>query len=107
MGQYHCSFSKALLKAAIAALVFGAAKAASGQTDPVTLRWDANLEGDIAGYRLYYGTDPQAYTATIDVGNAITATVSDLREGIVYFFVVTAYNTAGFESLFSNPVAYV
>jgi hypothetical protein len=99
-------FGKALCKARIATLVLSAIAAASGQGAPVTLVWDANLERDIAGYRLYYGIAPHAYTERIDVGNAVTATVSNLPEGIVYFFAVTAYNTAGVESLFSNGVAY-
>ena len=77
---------------------------ASGQSAPVTLVWNRNVGRDIAGYRLYYGTAPHTFTERIDVGNAVTATVSDLSGGTVYFFAVTAYNTAGAESLFSNGV---
>lgn len=106
MGRYHCCLIKALRKAVIAALVLGAMQATSGQSAPVTLMWNPNRERDIAGYRLYYGTDPCAYTDMIDVGNTVTATVSNLPKGIVHFFAVTAYNTAGFESLYSDGVAY-
>src|SRR6266446_3101858 len=106
MGQYHCCLSKALLTVGIAALILGAVDGASGQTVPVTLRWDANFERDIAVYRLYYGKNPRVYRERIDVGNAIMATVSDLRGGTAYFFAVTAYNTIGVESLFSNQATY-
>jgi|ERR1044071_9943497 hypothetical protein len=101
----HC-FVKALLKVGIAALVLCAIQAASGQGVPVTLVWDANLERDVTGYRLYYGTAPHAYTERIDVGDVVTATVSNLTGGVVYFFAVTAYNRFGVESMFSNAVAY-
>ena len=104
MNHYHYFLRKALFSAWITALVLSAAQAATAQS--VTLMWDANLEGDIAGYRLHYGIGPRNYTQEIDVGNSITATVSNLTEGSVYFFALTAYNTAGLESLFSNAVVY-
>ena len=36
-------------------------------TQNVTVIWDANGEPDIAGYRLFYGTQSRAYTNQIDV----------------------------------------
>jgi hypothetical protein len=71
----------------------------------VTLTWDANAEPDIAGYRVYYGTVSGSYTDIIDVGTSTTGTVSNLPEAQT-FFVVTAYNSAGAESLPSNEVSY-
>ena len=106
MEEYYCCLIKALRKAAIAVLVLGAIQTTSGQSASVTLMWNPNREGDIAGYRLYYGSDPRVYTNTIDVGNTVTATVSNVPEGIVHYFAVTAYNTAGFESLYSDGVSY-
>jgi Fibronectin type III domain len=72
----------------------------------VTLAWDANVEPDIGGYKLHYGTSSGAYTQTIDVGNIATATVPNLPVGTTYFFVVTAYNLDGVESLPSNEACY-
>jgi hypothetical protein len=40
--------------------------AAAGQA---TLRWDANTEPELAGYKLYYGTAPGAYGTPVSVGN--------------------------------------
>ena len=112
--NFHYLSSKVLLTG-IAALVLCTVQATSAQSATVTLRWDANPEPDIAGYRLYYGTASHTYTQAIDVGNSTTATVSNLPAGVIYF-ALTAYNTtcwggvwagcSDFESPFSNEVAY-
>ena len=72
----------------------------------VTLAWDPNSEPDLAGYRLYHGLQTGQYDHIIDVGNVTTKTVTDLEAGLTYYFVVTAYNTAGLESDPSNEVSY-
>jgi hypothetical protein len=70
----------------------------------VTLAWNAVT--DVAGYRLHYGTASGNYAQSQDVGNTTTATVSSLTPGVTYFFVVTALNTAGLESLPTNEVSF-
>jgi hypothetical protein len=72
----------------------------------VTLEWDPNSEPDLAGYKFYYGTSSENYTNVIDVGNQVTYTVTGLKPGETYYFAVTAYNTAGLESDYSNEVVY-
>lgn len=73
----------------------------------VTLAWNANTETNLAGYRLYYGTGPRAYTATGTVPvPETTATVTNLAEGRTYFFAVTAFTTDGLESDYSDEVSY-
>lgn len=76
----------------------------------VTLQWDANTDA-VAGYRLYYGTEPTApFTGTgavegpspVDVGNVTQATIT-LPAG-AYYFTVTAYDSSGYESAYSNIV---
>ena len=74
-------------------------------TGSATLQWDQNPEPDIAGYRLFYGPASGSYDQQIDVGNTTASTVSNLADGGTYFFVVTAYNTAGMQSLPSNEVS--
>jgi hypothetical protein len=59
---------------------------------------------DLAGYKLYYGLASRTYTHTIDVGNRTTYTVSSLESGRTYYFAVTAYDTSGNESDFSDEV---
>lgn len=82
----------------------------------VILAWDASIEPDLAGYKLYYKTDTSGppYNGTgategdspIDVGNLTEFSVHSLTDGITYFFVVTAYDIEGLESGYSNEVVY-
>lgn len=76
-------------------------------TRSVTLAWDANVEPDIASYRLYYGTRSREYSQSVDAGTGTTAKIEGLTCGAVYFFAVTAWNEAGLESGFSNEVEYL
>ena len=78
----------------------------NGESAQITLEWDPNSEPDLAGYKLYYGTASGNYTNAIDVGNQVTYTVTGLNPGVTYYFAVTAYNTSGFESDYSNEVVY-
>jgi hypothetical protein len=71
-----------------------------------TLSWDPNTESDLAGYRLHYGTSSRAYGTSIDAGMQTTFTVNGLGLG-TYYFSVTAYNSSGVESPYSNEVAKV
>ena len=72
----------------------------------VTLAWDSILQPDLAGYRVHWGTASGDYTQTTDVGNTTRTVISNLTDGTTNFFAVTAYNTAGVESLPSNEVSY-
>ncbi len=72
----------------------------------VQLAWNPNTETDLAGYRIYSGTSPGSYTRPmINVGNVNAYTVTNLTATTTYYFVVTAYDSAGNESLRSNEVA--
>ena len=70
----------------------------------VTLQWDANTEVDLAGYRVYQGagSNPATFTRVQQVA-ATTATIKGL-DNSSHSFAVTAYNTAGMESAYSNVV---
>ncbi len=72
----------------------------------VTLAWDAATDSTVAGYRLYYGTASGTYPNVIDEGTTTTATVSNLQSGPTYYFVVTAYSSAGLESSPSSEVVF-
>ncbi len=72
----------------------------------VTLEWDPNTEEDLSGYKMYWGYASIDYTFSTDVGNQNTYTVTGLIPGMTYYFAVTAYNTEGFESDYSNEVVY-
>ncbi len=91
--------------ATVIALLFwvGIGTAAAGQ---VTLAWDANTEPDVSGYKLYSGTATRVYGTPITVGNVLTYTVTGLADGQTFYFAVTAYDTFGNESGYSNEVVY-
>jgi len=73
--------------------------------ESVGLSWDPNSENDLAGYLVYYGTASGNYSQTQPATTA-SATVPNLNSGTTYYFAVTAYNTNGLESGYSNEVSY-
>ena len=75
----------------------------AGGTNSVSLSWDANTEPDLAGYKLYYGGASGNYTASVDVGD-VTTYVFTRQAMTPYYFAVTAYNSDGRESDYSNEV---
>jgi hypothetical protein len=84
----------------------------------VTLRWDANTETNLGGYKVYYKTgssgppyqSPITMTLAQDENpdpNIVEFTVQGLVAYTKYYFVVTAYNNAdpSLESDYSNEVS--
>jgi hypothetical protein len=72
----------------------------------VTLAWDPSAPNeDVAGYKIYFGTESQNYTTVIDVRDATMKSVTKLKKGMVYYFAATAYNSYGVESSFSEEVS--
>jgi fibronectin type 3 domain-containing protein len=74
------------------------------------LSWDLNAEEDLAGYNVYYGTSSSNYTNVANVGltgtpSAPEHTINNLFEGNTYYFAVSAYDTSGNESVYSNEVS--
>ena len=72
----------------------------------LTLEWDPNVEEDLAGYIVYYGTASRNYKYDVDIGDQTSCTISGLAEGKRYYFAVTAYDEEGNESTFSREVVY-
>jgi hypothetical protein len=77
-----------------------------------TLSWTAttaNIDGspleDIEGYRVYYGTESKKYKVSYDVRNVTTYKVDDLVDWKTYYFAVTAYDTSGNESPYSEEIS--
>jgi hypothetical protein len=69
-------------------------------TGVANLSWDASQAG-VTGYKVYYGTSSKSYTSKVDVGMVSSYTVSNLPSG-TYYFAVTAYDSTGNESTYSN-----
>jgi hypothetical protein len=83
-------------------VTFGATRADAGS---LTLAWDPNSESDLAGYILWYGTQPGTYTASVDVGNQTSYRVANLNDGATYYFAVQAYDGRGMASTRSSEVS--
>ena len=73
-------------------------------TADVRVAWDANTEDDLAGYKIYYGFVADTYPNRVDVMNVTEKVIGGLQDSTNYVFVVTAYDTAGNESEYSDPV---
>ena len=79
----------------------------------VTIGWDANKEPDLEGYVVYRNADspgpPYDYSDTLPEDELVNplhprATLTGLKEGRQYHVALTAYNSEGVESSFSNDV---
>jgi hypothetical protein len=70
--------------------------------------WDANTETDLAGYKMYCGsTSGGPYTFVKSVTQPITTTTNDFTTSGTYYCVLTAYDSSGNESGYSNQVMVV
>jgi regulation of enolase protein 1 (concanavalin A-like superfamily) len=87
-------------------LVLSALGASVQAIQSVTLGWEPSPSTNAVGYFRYFGTTSGIYINKADVGSVTNATISGLVEGWTYFFVVTAYDAAGRESVPSNEVSY-
>jgi len=77
----------------------------TSQAGEASLAWDPVVDPNLGGYKLVYGLSSRDYSASVDVGNTTSYTVSGLQGGARYYFAVKVYNldrTA--ESDLSNEV---
>jgi hypothetical protein len=115
----HSDYRVDLLSAALllAACSGDSVTAAAGTPPPTTrtatLSWTAptkNADGSpitgLAGYHVYYGTDPNHFTQTIKIsGAAHTTYVAYGLTAGKYYFAVSAYNAMGRENVKSNVLS--
>ena len=78
-----------------------AARVSLSWTAPTTNQNNTPLT-DLAGYKVYHGFASRSYDVTIDVGLTTSAVLSGLQDGRAYYFAVTAYDTSGNQSLFTE-----
>jgi len=77
----------------------------------VQLAWDAPMQADgtpvlnVAGYKLYSGSQSGQYQTVVPVGLTTTYTVKDVSTGQTYYFAVQAYDSTGAESAFSDEIS--
>jgi hypothetical protein len=77
------------------ALLFFGTFAGSAEA-AITIAWDANPEAEVAGYRVFIGTNPGVYSETIDVGvHQLSFVYTNGRPGVRYYFSVAAIAAGG------------
>lgn len=70
-------------------------------TGSATLAWNQNNDADLAGYKVYVGTQSGVYNypgSPFTVGTTTSYTVTNLPKGQTYYFALSAYDTSGNES---------
>jgi hypothetical protein len=68
----------------------------------------ANVDSDLAGYKIYVGTNSGTYSfpgSPFMTGKVTSYTISRLPKGQTYYFAISAYNSAGVESGLSAEVS--
>jgi hypothetical protein len=80
-------------------------RGAVGYVD-VPLTWDASRDCEVAGYRIYFGSQPQTYTESVDVGNVTNALVTVLQPSPAIHFAATSYDAFGDESVPSDEAVF-
>lgn len=66
----------------------------------VTLSWSYSVDDSAGGYYIYYGNRPGEYlgrtavqgASPVNVGNVTSATLTGLKNGVIYYFAVAAYS---------------
>lgn len=69
------------------------------------LEWDRNLETNVAGYRLWWGGQSRAYTNVLTTTNTTAIVSNSMMAPGTNFFAVTAFDTDGLESDYSDEVS--
>jgi hypothetical protein len=87
-------------------LVLFALCCVKANADSLVLDWSPSPSSSVVGYDVYYGTSSGIYLYETNVGSATQATISNLVPGVTYYFVATAYDAQGNQSLFSSEISY-
>src|SRR5215831_18687449 len=74
----------------------------------IKLAWDPSADSGVAGYNIYRSQQSGSYPSTPLNGAAVIPTTafndSNVQSGGTYFYVVTAVNTSGVQSGYSNEI---
>jgi hypothetical protein len=100
----HCSSLNSNRPQVILILIAWALFSPCANLFAAMLQWDANPEPNIAGYRVHMGPQAGQYESVIDVGLATEMLVPPLEPDRPCFFSVTAYDSEGMESGFSDEI---
>jgi len=68
----------------------------------IKLNWNPNQESDLQGYKIHYGSSSRNYSNQQDVGKTNSYELTNLQINTEYFLALTAYDSEGNESSFSE-----
>src|SRR5436309_6804061 len=103
MPHKYYTRGKTWLALAVSALIWASPQLSTATS--LKLAWHPSSDPNVVGYSLSYGTASGAYNKSLNAGNSTSSTVTSLIPGATYYFVVTAYNSIGLQSLPSNEVS--
>jgi len=84
----------------------GRGNATVSWTPPTQNTDGSNLGADLAGYRIYYGTSSRDYSNSLEIDNpGLSSFVVEGLAETTWYFVMTAVNSSGVESSYSEEVS--
>ena len=86
-------------------LFFIAPHTVSAADNTVDLQWSPNSEDDLAGYKVFHGTQSGVYGFPVFVGKSTTHHMDNLSPDTTHYFAITAYDETGNESDPSQEVS--
>jgi fibronectin type 3 domain-containing protein len=93
----------ALLLTVLLVSAVGCGGSSSGQHS-VHLSWKASVSNNVVSYNIYRATVPNSYGLLVSMHPTTSYTDSTVQSGQTYHYVVTAVDSAGGESSYSNRV---
>lgn len=72
-------------------------------THSVSLNWNASTTSNVVGYNVYRGTTSGSYSLLNSMNSSTSYTDTAVQNGQTYYYVVTAVDSVGAESSYSNP----
>jgi len=96
----------ASLRIALFAILVAVSSPAFAQTQDLHLAWDPVDDADIDHYNVYIGTAPGAHDVVVQrVAATQQTSVFAATPGVLYYFAVSATNTAGLEGPLSDEIS--
>jgi hypothetical protein len=93
--------ARMILVCSVVLLILGCSEVSGAN---LSLAWNRSPSANVARYAVQYGVASGQYTSSLGAGTSTTVTVTGLTPGQTYYFVVTAFNTSGVESPYSNEI---
>ena len=69
-----------------------------GMAASIRVSWSANTDTDLAGYKVYYGTQSNTYGTPANVTSGTSYDITSVQTGTTYYMAVSAFDTSGNES---------